>query len=78
MLVLRRRRNNLCRRFPCHLPRGRRLGVALGSSSPPPSITSSVPSPDMSIEELPSPPRTRKGKEKEGENVWIDPATALG
>nr|POF26876.1 hypothetical protein CFP56_45610 [Quercus suber] len=32
----------------------------------------------MSIKEFPSPPRTWKGKEKKGESVWIDPATALG
>lgn len=32
----------------------------------------------MSIEELPSPSQTRKGKEKNGENVWKNLATALG
>lgn len=36
------------------------------------------PSLAVSIEELPSPPWTRKGKEKKGEGVWTDPATALG
>ena len=32
----------------------------------------------MLIEELPSPPRACKGKEKKGENVWTNPATTLG
>ncbi|KAK9998118.1 hypothetical protein SO802_017721 [Lithocarpus litseifolius] len=31
----------------------------------------------MVIEELPSPPLTRKGKEKKGESIWIDPTTTL-
>nr|POE96209.1 hypothetical protein CFP56_59996 [Quercus suber] len=35
-------------------------------------------SPAISIDEFPSPPRTWKGKEKKGENVWTDPAMALG
>ena len=32
----------------------------------------------MSIEELPYHPLTQKGKEKKGESIWTDPATALG
>lgn len=32
----------------------------------------------MSLEELPSPPQKKKGKEKKGENVWTDPTVALG
>nr|POE83049.1 hypothetical protein CFP56_18538 [Quercus suber] len=36
-----------------------------------------MPSPAVSIEELPSPPWTRKGKEKKGEGIWVDPATTL-
>ena len=35
-------------------------------------------SPTTSIEEFPAPPRTWKGKEKKGESVWTDPATAFG
>ena len=32
----------------------------------------------MSIEEFAFPPQTRKGKEKKGESIWMDPAIALG
>ena len=53
---------------------GSRVGIVLST----PIYTPSVPSLVMSIEELPSPPRTFKGKEKKGENVWKNPATALG
>ena len=53
---------------------GSRVGIVLST----PAYTPSVPSLVMSIEELPSPPWTFKGKEKKGENVWTNPATALG
>ena len=35
-------------------------------------------SPTILIEEFPSPPRTWKGKQNKGENVWTNPAMALG
>ena len=35
-------------------------------------------SPTVSIEKLPSPPLTQKGKKKKGERIWTDPTTALG
>ena len=35
-------------------------------------------SPTVSIENLPSPPLTQKGKKKKGERIWTDPTTALG
>lgn len=37
-----------------------------------------VPSLIMSIEELPSPTRTHKGKEKKGKKVWTDLVTTFG
>ena len=35
-------------------------------------------SPTVSIKELPYPPLTQKGKEKKGERIWTNPATAIG
>lgn len=40
--------------------------------------TPMAPSTTALIKELPSPPWTRKGKEKKGESVWTDPAMEIG
>ena len=55
-----------------------KIGSSIGIVLSTPVHTSSILSLVMLIEELPTPPRTHKGNEKEGVNVWTDLATALG